>query len=242
MIGGGHRVAPPPAPPHHWGASAAGSYGGGGAYGGYGYGGAGGYYGGGGGAYGSAQQQPSDFQQPGVYGAGGGNVTHPHSPRRMLEAGGHTAAAATLATGPTLDELLDGSDSSSPRGGARRSALVKMVSAAACSTPKLTWDDARAACRAASGADLARALGYSGAVWIGLSDVTTEGTWAWVNGATFSSTLHPGWAVGEPANTASKDCVALDVSRQAWVVRACTDQLQYICEGASSQLAGCGCT
>jgi hypothetical protein len=64
--------------------------------------------------------------------------------------------------------------------------------------------------------------------WIGLSDASTEGTYAWSTGAALSYT---NWGTSEPRNTTSVDCVGSRTSKNAWYVRKCGSARPYICEG-----------
>jgi hypothetical protein len=62
--------------------------------------------------------------------------------------------------------------------------------------------------------------------WIGLNDLTTEGTFQWPTGEGVSYT---NWPVGEPANTGANDCVKM-VSSGTWAVTTCAASLPAVCE------------
>jgi hypothetical protein len=50
-------------------------------------------------------------------------------------------------------------------------------------------------------------------VWIGGTDLATEGTWTWTNGDPFSYT---NWWGGEPNNSGDEDYLALDFRSGSW--------------------------
>jgi hypothetical protein len=111
---------------------------------------------------------------------------------------------------------------------------------ALCPTPR-TWDDAAAACRqdglqlarlddadqVAAIAEAARAIS-SERWWIGLSDRTAEGTWAWADGAPVGFTR---WRKGQPDDAAcGEDCAALrPKGRGTWSDGHCAQRRPYVC-------------
>lgn len=77
-------------------------------------------------------------------------------------------------------------------------------------------------------------------VWIGASDIATEGSWAWDGGAQFWSGNQSGkpvggmftaWATGTPNNANNnEDCGVLMPASATWGDRACGGKLAYLCE------------
>lgn len=64
---------------------------------------------------------------------------------------------------------------------------------------------------------------FTGASWLGYSDVEQEGTFRWVTGAT---SAYVDWNVGAPG---SADC-AVQLPNGRWDTRECTEPQQYACE------------
>ncbi|KAK3597120.1 hypothetical protein CHS0354_021229 [Potamilus streckersoni] len=65
-------------------------------------------------------------------------------------------------------------------------------------------------------------------VWVGLSDISVEGQWYWLNGEKVSTTF---WAPNEPNNLGEEDCGCLE----HWTSynlndRKCTDSFRFICQ------------
>ncbi|KAK2826128.1 hypothetical protein Q5P01_020342 [Channa striata] len=71
-----------------------------------------------------------------------------------------------------------------------------------------------------------------GALWIGLTDAETEGTWLWVNNVTLKDGGY--WIQGEPNNHKnSENCAAfmkIDNPRNSWFDSNCQDQKEWLCE------------
>lgn len=65
--------------------------------------------------------------------------------------------------------------------------------------------------------------------WIGANDLTTEGTWTWVDGTAWSYT---NWWGGEPNNKGNEDCGEINyLGRGAkWNDHLCYLQKPFICE------------
>ncbi|XP_066468998.1 CD209 antigen-like protein E [Tiliqua scincoides] len=66
----------------------------------------------------------------------------------------------------------------------------------------------------------------STAVWLGLSDIATEGTWSWVDGSPVAETF---WGNGEPNNSHDEDCVVL-YKEKNWNDIACHRKVRFVCE------------
>ncbi|KAK3750396.1 hypothetical protein QZH41_005564 [Actinostola sp. cb2023] len=78
--------------------------------------------------------------------------------------------------------------------------------------------------------------GYHGNLWIGLNDIHTEGTYAWIdnNPVTFVN-----WEKGKPSYSYYSDCVDMMTTKASlgrWDVQACTNFHGYICEAAALPL------
>ena len=63
--------------------------------------------------------------------------------------------------------------------------------------------------------------------WIGFNDLTTEGTWQWVDGSPVSYTQ---WHSGEPNDSGGEDCAELYKTYGDWNDLPCTSSLAFICE------------
>jgi hypothetical protein len=71
-------------------------------------------------------------------------------------------------------------------------------------------------------------------VWIGGNDISTEGTWVWLNGEAFGG--YTNWRMGEPNNSdandpAGEDCMIIEGDNGGlWDDRSCLREYGYICE------------
>ncbi|XP_030643637.1 CD209 antigen-like, partial [Chanos chanos] len=66
-------------------------------------------------------------------------------------------------------------------------------------------------------------------LWIGLTDINTEGVWKWVDGTALNTGY---WGKGEPNNlgqSGNEDCVVLD-RPDTWIDVSCDTKTKYICE------------
>uniref|UniRef100_A0A3Q1G2V9 C-type lectin domain-containing protein n=1 Tax=Acanthochromis polyacanthus TaxID=80966 RepID=A0A3Q1G2V9_9TELE len=125
------------------------------------------------------------------------------------------------------------------------------------SVPLKNWTDSRADC-ISRGADLAvidnfdeqvnlfeylpkiQVLGRYirpwglGGLWIGLTDIQTEGKWVWVNNATLQGSGY--WLDGQPDNDGAlgEDCAALwnvnNSGRRTWYDAGCQKTKEWLCE------------
>ena len=71
-------------------------------------------------------------------------------------------------------------------------------------------------------------LGFDSSYWIGLSKLTENGTWLWVNGTPVDYTA---WDSGQPSNNPDETCVATSLaSRNAWYGYPCDTEIMFLCE------------
>ena len=117
-------------------------------------------------------------------------------------------------------------------------------------TTNVAWPAARDVCRAAGGrlayipdaatnAAVVSAITAAGAdrAWIGLNDLTTEGTFTWVREDASAAELPLGvynaWGNSQPANAnGNQDCVHVLTSSSIWEARECLNQYKAaVCEG-----------
>uniref|UniRef100_A0A668A7K4 C-type lectin domain-containing protein n=1 Tax=Myripristis murdjan TaxID=586833 RepID=A0A668A7K4_9TELE len=100
------------------------------------------------------------------------------------------------------------------------------------SSESKSWDESRQDCLR-RGADLviinSREENKFGLrVWIGLSDLETEGEWKWVDGSSLSYTS---WAKGQPDDApGGEDCGEVRPERDGWNDLFCTHSLHWVCE------------
>ena len=64
-------------------------------------------------------------------------------------------------------------------------------------------------------------------MWIGLNDVTTEGTFRWLDG---SHVTYTKWASNLPDNQEEHDCVRMTVDEGTWDETSCGKKLPFVCE------------
>uniref|UniRef100_A0A3B5KQQ9 C-type lectin domain-containing protein n=1 Tax=Takifugu rubripes TaxID=31033 RepID=A0A3B5KQQ9_TAKRU len=102
------------------------------------------------------------------------------------------------------------------------------------SSTKKTWDQSRSDCRQ-KGADLliinseeeqAFANRFQKYMWIGLTDVTNEGSWKWVDGTAIY------WSSKEPNGGKGENCVDIKNfnAEKSWNDESCSLSLLWICE------------
>jgi len=111
---------------------------------------------------------------------------------------------------------------------------------------QVDWDTARANCKrhgsdlarfdtdelaseAGTGAaDRSRPATSRGGWWIGLTDRTQEGTWAWLDDSAETSVTS--WGSGEPGSDAGRNCALMnDQGEGLWADRPCGDSYFYVC-------------
>ncbi|KAI8521387.1 hypothetical protein Bbelb_011410 [Branchiostoma belcheri] len=103
-----------------------------------------------------------------------------------------------------------------------------------------TWQQARTACQALQADLTSLATGLEqvwmgiqirningNGHWIGLHDMSQEGTWQWTDGTPYSSPTS--WNPGEPNNAGDEDCVEV-LQGGGWNDHSCTVLRPYICE------------
>ena len=112
-----------------------------------------------------------------------------------------------------------------------------------------TWSAARDDCRSRGG-DLAmattsalddaiRAAAAGAVVWIGASDLTTEGQWRWVDGSPLAWTH---WKPGEPNNYGSGEDCGQMLADGTWNDAGCAAALPYACGPLPAFGVRCGDT
>ncbi|XP_006869057.1 PREDICTED: CD209 antigen-like protein 2-like [Chrysochloris asiatica] len=70
-------------------------------------------------------------------------------------------------------------------------------------------------------------------IWIGLSDLHSEGTWHWVDNTVLKLSF---WVEGEPNNLGEEDCVEL--YNPGWNDNQCTAENLWVCEKPSAPCTG----
>ncbi|MEQ2252848.1 hypothetical protein ILYODFUR_026015 [Ilyodon furcidens] len=99
------------------------------------------------------------------------------------------------------------------------------------------WHESRRYCRSV-GADLmvinsndkqSFANGFNKYMWIGLTDLETEGTWKWVDGTTLTSGY---FNDGEPNGNTNENCgnIKRYGDLKSWNDETCSKSLNWICE------------
>uniref|UniRef100_A0A3Q2QX32 C-type lectin domain-containing protein n=1 Tax=Fundulus heteroclitus TaxID=8078 RepID=A0A3Q2QX32_FUNHE len=109
-----------------------------------------------------------------------------------------------------------------------------------------TWQESRAYCRSV-GADLIIinsreeqvfkhwiifvdfANSFKLHMWIGLTDLETEGTWKWVDGSPLTTSY---WYTNEPNGETGENCGEISnlSTEKSWNDVSCSDQRNWICE------------
>ena len=70
-----------------------------------------------------------------------------------------------------------------------------------------------------------------GGVWIGLNDITAEGTFRWADG---NPAIYTRWASSQPDNQNDyENCVEMKVDGGRWEDTSCGSQLPFVCEKVS---------
>ncbi|XP_028264430.1 CD209 antigen-like protein 2 isoform X2 [Parambassis ranga] len=105
------------------------------------------------------------------------------------------------------------------------------------SSEKKTWQASRDDCRQ-RGADLiiinseeeqSFANQFKVYMWIGLTDLQTEGTWRWVDGTPLSTSY---WGTNEPNGARGENCGDIKSfnAKNSWNDEKCANSLNWICE------------
>jgi len=101
----------------------------------------------------------------------------------------------------------------------------------------VSWSAAEAVCTSVTSGHLAAienevvnrlvgSLDFFSKRWIGLNDVSTEGTYVWTSGANLSFVK---WSGNQPASgSANQDCGSILYDH--WSIESCASSLSYICE------------
>merc|ERR1712166_15695 len=103
-------------------------------------------------------------------------------------------------------------------------------------TTKLNWSKANKACKALGSAILATIedstantfikCKLSANSWTGATDASTDGTWEWTNGDTFSFNK---WKDSSDISNADEDCAYIASSNGKWQDEVCTKKMHYVC-------------
>jgi len=64
-------------------------------------------------------------------------------------------------------------------------------------------------------------------IWMGLTDLTKEGKWRWINGASLS---YSNWLPRQPNQWGDQDCAYLSHKNFKWGDTECDEELFYLCE------------
>ncbi|XP_028282534.1 CD209 antigen-like protein 2 [Parambassis ranga] len=105
------------------------------------------------------------------------------------------------------------------------------------SSEKKTWQASRDDCRQ-RGADLiiinseeeqSFANQFKKYMWIGLTDLQTEGTWRWVDGTPLNTSY---WGTKEPNGDSEENCGDIKSfnAKNSWNDEKCATSLNWICE------------
>jgi Lectin C-type domain len=106
-----------------------------------------------------------------------------------------------------------------------------------------SWSEARTTC-AGFGGDLSilysraehvalladlEALGFTIELWLGASDIDSEGDWVWIDGTPLPAP-YSDWKSGEPNNDNGEDCLEMQGSSGVWNDDDCDATQSYACE------------
>uniref|UniRef100_H3BYZ6 C-type lectin domain-containing protein n=1 Tax=Tetraodon nigroviridis TaxID=99883 RepID=H3BYZ6_TETNG len=108
------------------------------------------------------------------------------------------------------------------------------------SSTKKSWGESRRDCQQ-KGADLliinsreeqVFANQFKKYMWIGLTDVATDGVWKWVDGTKVSTSFPSYWSSGEPNGKKSENCADIKNhgTELSWNDESCSISLFWICE------------
>ena len=74
---------------------------------------------------------------------------------------------------------------------------------------------------------LAHILSQPAPVWIGLTDISYEGSYKWSDGTTLN---HSQWRIEPPSGNGLQDCSYFDASQQSWSISECGVNRHFVCK------------
>uniref|UniRef100_A0A914Q7X5 C-type lectin domain-containing protein n=1 Tax=Panagrolaimus davidi TaxID=227884 RepID=A0A914Q7X5_9BILA len=68
-------------------------------------------------------------------------------------------------------------------------------------------------------------------IWIGATNLLTNGKWNWTDGSGFDFT---DWKQKEPQNTTDSNCASMSLTDEYWTSQNCNEQKPFVCQLSSS--------